>query len=108
MSSRATLRAAVVLSALLAVGCMAPVGASTTSVPKDGATECASQCAVMGLKLAAVAIMANNVGCVCQPPPGAQGQGEKAVGPAGMATLVLLEQQRQQQEQQSRTSATRR
>lgn len=108
MSQRAVLRAAVLVVALLSVGCVAPVGASDTKIPKDGASQCASQCAEMGLRLSAVAIMANNVGCVCQPPPSGQAsRGENAVGPAGMATLLMLEQQRQQQQQQQ-AAATRR
>lgn len=104
---RRAFSAVIALFAVLASGCVAPVGASSLSVPKDGASECASQCAVMGLRLSAVAIMANHIGCVCQPAASAQAQGENAVGPAGMATLEMIEEESKRQ-QQSHTQATRR
>lgn len=101
MIPRITARQFALFSALLATGCTADVGASSLSVPKDGATQCANQCAVMGLSLSAVAIMANNVGCVCQVQPAARTQGTNAVAPAGMATILLAEEQRRASQQQS-------
>lgn len=99
MSPRAALRATLVLSALLGVGCVAHVGAEDKKVPQDGASRCASQCAVMGLQLSAVAIMAGHIGCVCQPPSSPPtSHGERAVGPGGMATLLMIQQQQQQQQ----------
>src|SRR4029450_179777 len=58
-----------VLAALLLTACMAPVGTSgVVSVPPHAAQSCAQQCQTIGMRLTAVAIMANNVGCVCQSP----------------------------------------
>lgn len=114
-----SLLAALFVTTLLG-GCMpAPVGATgLASVPEDGASQCASQCTKMGLRLSAVAVMANHVGCVCQvpmmlapapaaatPAPAAIDAGSASVAPAGMATIALLaaaqaEQQAQQQQQQ--------
>lgn len=55
-------------AALPLAACVAPVGTSGfISVPPDAAQTCAGRCQSIGLRLTAVAIMANNVGCVCQP-----------------------------------------
>ena len=109
-----------VLAALSLTACMAPVGTSgVISVPPDAAQTCAQHCQTIGMRLTAVAIMANNVGCVCQYPapvgsaatsssraaPGSadrrsfgvnEGATESATTTAGMAT-ILMEQERQQQ-----------
>src|SRR5215472_8389080 len=108
-----------VLAALSLTACMAPVGTSgVISVPPDAAQSCARHCQTIGMRLTAVAIMANNVGCVCQSPaptgsaagsssraaPGStdrrsfgvnEGATESATTTAGMAT-ILMEQERQQ------------
>jgi hypothetical protein len=78
------------------VGCTAPVG-SSLRVPGDAADTCRRLCGRIGLELSAVAIMANNVGCVCEErrqasrPPAATDR-EAVTG--GMAT-ILLQQERQ-------------
>jgi hypothetical protein len=80
--------------ALLPVGaCMATVGVNNVSIPKNSAKICAGHCRSIGLTLSAVAIMAENVGCVCQA-AGASDKNEKAAGEmtapaAGMATIAL-------------------
>lgn len=83
---------------IASTGCTAPVGAGTLAVPKDGAVVCADQCAQIGMRLSAVAIMAGHVGCVCQPASGAQAADGAA--PAGMATIAMLESERRRQQQQ--------
>ena len=112
-------RFSLVLTALSLTACMAPVGTSgMVSVPPDAAQSCAQHCQTIGMRLTAVAIMANNVGCVCQSPapagspagsssradPGSTdrrlfglnvGATESATTTAGMAT-ILMEQERQQ------------
>jgi hypothetical protein len=113
------------LAALLACsGCDAPVGThGAVNVPSDSAQICENHCASIGLGLSAVAIMANNVGCVCQPkapdggtkpadstPEDAEKQANNALT-AGMATLMLQEEARRQQEeraQQQRMQQARR
>jgi hypothetical protein len=82
--------------ALTLLGCHAPVG-STISVPEDAAETCRDQCHNVGLRLSAVAIMANNVGCVCQANEAAAvGQQEAVTG--GMATILLQQQEQQRQQ----------
>ncbi len=88
------------LLVLLAPACMAPVG-SGLDIPPDAAKTCAEHCATVGMRLSAIAIMANNVGCVCQPAGPAPVAHESSVT-AGMATIAMqdAEQRRQQQLQQ--------
>jgi hypothetical protein len=110
-----------VLAALSLTACMAPVGTSgIVSVPPDAAQSCAQHCQTIGMRLTAVAIMANNVGCVCQSPapagsaagsssradPGStdrrlfalnEGATESATTTAGMVA-ILMEQERQREE----------
>ena len=84
-------------------GCgVAPVGVSgAISIPHDARNVCSQQCGTIGMNLSAVAIMANNIGCVCQtgagaPPVATTG----ASSAAGMATISMLEEQEQEQQQQ--------
>jgi len=86
--------AAIVLATSIA-GCMAPVG-SSLRVPRDATDTCRRLCAEVGLEMSAVAIMANNVGCVCQE----HRQGSRAAASAdreavtaGMATILLEEEE---------------
>jgi hypothetical protein len=106
--------------------CMATVGVDKFSLPSDAAQRCEGHCQTIGMHLTAVAIMAENVGCVCQalapaqtpkpaqpppsPPPPAPGADAGPLGTpvAGMATIAvqqaaaaaLLAQQQQQRQQQ--------
>ena len=109
--------------------CMATVGVDKFSLPTDSAQRCAAHCQTIGLQLTAVAIMADNVGCVCQvapapvptpnpayptpaiPPPAPRADAAGALGTpvAGMATIavqqaaaaaLLAHQQLQRQQQQ--------
>src|SRR4029453_9367487 len=108
------------LAALSLTACMAPVGTSgVVSVPPDAAQSCAQHCQTIGMRLTAVAIMANNVGCVCQYPapagsaagsssraaPGSadrrsfpvnEGATESATTTGGMATIRREQERRQQ------------
>ncbi len=81
-------------------GCPAVVGTSgLITVPPDAGKTCTTHCNTIGMDLGAVAIMANNVGCVCQP-RSTQADDSAAVS-AGMVTIMLQRQQEQQQQQQS-------
>lgn len=102
MKARKILHLAVVFFPLL-MGCVAPVGVSgAISIPRDAGNNCAEQCGQIGMKLSAVAIMANHIGCVCQPADGAHAS--QGAAPAGMATIAMLEQQEQDRQQQQRAS----
>ncbi len=90
-------------SLLSLCGCMAAVGTSgAISIPKDAQRQCRSHCESIGMGLGAVAIMANNVGCVCQ--GNASESLDAASITAGMATIAMqeAEQQQQQRQQQAR------
>ena len=65
--------------ALLAAACAARPVSGLTSIPKDTPASCSSICENMGLKLGAVVVIANEVGCVCQ---------KSADGPAGAAAVA--------------------
>jgi hypothetical protein len=73
--------------------CTAPVG-SKIHVPSDAAATCETHCHSIGLELSAVAIMANNVGCVCQRPKSPQVTSDRGgSAAAGMATIMLQQQE---------------
>jgi len=96
------------VASFVVVGCAAPVGVRGVSVPADAAATCARHCEGIGLQLSAVAIMANNVGCVCQKGGGAGSASasvadETGAATAGMATIAMqVEEEQQQQQQQQR------
>jgi hypothetical protein len=93
------------LSCFGTLGCMTPVGAGNLSIPKDARKDCSRQCAELSMELSAVAIMAGNVGCVCQTKD--SGQATLGTAPAGMATIALLEEQQRQQQQQQQQQQRR-
>ncbi|HEY5957966.1 MAG TPA: hypothetical protein VIV60_15490 [Polyangiaceae bacterium] len=76
---------------LCTMGCNAAVGVSGgVQVPHDAAATCAGHCSTLGLQLSAVAIMANNVGCVCQPRSQVGTVSDFTAGTsAGMATIAM-------------------
>jgi hypothetical protein len=73
-------------------GCMATVGASMMSVPPDSAQRCYAHCQAIGLNLTAVAIMANNVGCVCQPPAQPPVAAQASTTAGGMTAILMQEE----------------
>ena len=82
-------------------GCVAPVGVSGLSIPHDAGNVCSQQCRTIGMNLSAVAIMANNIGCVCQPSAGAPPVATSgASSAAGMATISMINEQEQEQQQE--------
>ena len=84
-----------VVSLTLFSGCFAAIGTSgPVRVPPESAHVCKGHCATIGLELGAVAIMANNVGCICQPKNEIASQSASTA--AGMATIMLQEQQRRE------------
>jgi hypothetical protein len=111
-------RALSVLTALLVssllVGCVPGLvsAAGSSSVPTDGASQCADQCGKMGLRLSAVAVMAHHLGCVCEVSPAgapvAPGSaGKQSLAPAGMATLALLAEAEAEEERRQQNASSR-
>jgi hypothetical protein len=82
---------------LLSSNCVAPVG-SEVRVPDDATATCEAQCNHIGLELSAVAIMANNVGCICQASPSGATAGHTEAVTGGMATIMLQEEQARRQQ----------
>lgn len=88
-------RLAILIAALSLIGCQATVGVNNATIPKNAARICAGHCRSIGMTLSAVAIMAENVGCVCQ--AGSSSSDEEASNDAGtlsspaagMATIAL-------------------
>lgn len=80
-------------------GCLTPVGTSGFTVPSDAQNQCQSHCRSIGMSLSAVAIMANNVGCICQVSGHARSGLGSAVS-AGMATIMIQQETQRQQGQQ--------
>ncbi|MFL5354929.1 hypothetical protein [Archangium sp.] len=54
------------LLCLLTTSCVTS-RATAFSVPRERATECVAHCAEIDMKLAAVVIISNSAGCVCEP-----------------------------------------
>ncbi len=98
-------------------GCTAHVG-STLTVPGDAGQTCTNHCQSIGMHLSAVAIMANNVGCICEPATVAPVAGDPATtspapndpanavdrqasSTAGGMTAILIQEQERQQAQQN-------
>lgn len=90
-----------------ATGCMAQVGSNLT-VPADAGQTCKDHCSSIGMTLSAVAIMANNVGCICEP-VGKENAAvaREASSVAGGMTVVLMEEAARQQQQASQNTAYR-
>lgn len=93
------LRWATIVLATSIAGCMAPVG-SSLRVPSDATDTCRRLCTGIGLEMSAVAIMASNVGCVCQE----HRQGSRSAAAAdreavtaGMATILLEDEEQRRQ-----------
>jgi hypothetical protein len=95
---RTQLLGALVMAVLLC-GCATTVGTTGFfTVPEDAATTCEKHCRNIGLNLGAVAIMANNVGCICEKADATAEGGASTA--AGMVTLMIQEEERQRQQQQ--------
>ena len=92
------------LSALVPLGaCAAAVGTTSgVSVPEDARAQCDGQCRSIGMSLGAVAIMANNVGCVCQVTGAGGAVSGGASVSAGMAAVAVQQAAAAAQQQQRR------
>jgi hypothetical protein len=89
------------------VGCTAQVGSSLT-VPDDAGQTCKDHCSAIGMTLSAVAIMANNVGCICEPVGNSDGAvAREASSVAGGMTVVLMEEEERRRTQAAAQNAYR-
>jgi len=98
-----------IVAAMTLGGCQVqpPVNPSL-EVPTDGAQVCANHCQTMGLQLASVVLMGNQMGCVCAPAsqvgPGLSVATDS--GAAGVAAGALIARQ-QAEEDQRRSQQSR-
>jgi hypothetical protein len=89
------------LCLLSTTGCVTQ-RATTFSVPKERATECVANCAELDMKLAAVVIISNSAGCVCEPrEEQLKASLAGAAAAAGGQMIQAENAQRQQHQQQS-------
>ena len=92
----------------LAVAGCATARATAYPLSKERATECTKHCETLEMRLAAVVVIMNSAGCVCEPKDaraGVASGGAAAAGGAAIATA--LEAQRQQQQRQQQQGAYR-
>lgn len=83
---------------LLLLAACAPGQPTAASVPRERRTQCAVACRDIDMKLSAVVVMANQVGCVCEPDNKLQPAEETVSGASaagGMVAILIAEQQQQ-------------
>ena len=78
----------------------------TLSVPKDTPEVCTQHCDSMGMRLAAVVLIANSEGCVCEPRDASPATPRAGAAAAGITPILAAASaaavHRQQQEEQRR------
>lgn len=84
------------LSCLLSAGCVTKK-ATEYSLPKERASECATHCAGLDMKLAAVVIISNSAGCVCAPKDAELNASLAGAAAATGGEMIEAEKTRQQQ-----------
>ncbi len=92
------MRAAVLTPLLLATACAAQVGVMPALLPRDAADQCQKQCDSIGLRMSAVAIMANHVGCICAD----RDEPFSGAGTAGGLAAALLTKENDERDRKSR------
>lgn len=88
------------LCLLSTAGCVTQ-RATAFSVPKERATECVAHCAEIDMKLAAVVIISNSAGCVCEPREEQLKASLAGAAAAAGGQMIEEEKARQQHQQQS-------
>lgn len=70
------------------------------SLPRERAQDCVEACDLLGMRMSAVVVVMNSVGCVCEP------QGTTGMSTNGAAAVTAAASVHYQQEQQQRTYAS--
>jgi len=84
---------AALLFPLLAAGCAINTGiAGGMYVTPALATDCAKQCNILGMRLAAVVVVHSTGGCVCEPKDRAADVNRGGAAAAGGAVVQLMEE----------------
>lgn len=68
--------------------------ATSRTLPRERASECATHCDTLGMRLSAVVIIMDSAGCVCEP-RGAASPAPAAAAVAGGAALVAAQEAEQ-------------
>ncbi|MCY1083505.1 hypothetical protein [Archangium lansingense] len=89
------------LLCLLSVGCTT-ARATYGSVSRERATECASHCEALGMKLTAMVIISSSAGCVCEPKDAQTRASLLGAATAASGQLIEDEKAAANQTQQSR------
>ncbi|ATB41493.1 hypothetical protein CYFUS_006959 [Cystobacter fuscus] len=82
------------LCCLLSTGCLTTAPAAYSKVPKERATECATNCEELGMKLSGVVIIRNSAGCVCEPKDSETKVSTGAVSAAAGGALITEEEEK--------------
>jgi hypothetical protein len=88
------------LLCLLSTGC-ATLPATTLPLPKERATECVKSCEDLGMKLAAMVVIRNSAGCVCEPKDAPPQTSTRRNAAATAVGAVLAEDDERAQQKQS-------
>jgi hypothetical protein len=89
------------LCCLLSAGCVTDK-ATQFSVPKERATECMANCASLDMKLAAVVIIKNAAGCVCEPQDAQAPTSSSAASAVAGGAMIAAEEEAQGQRRRQR------
>jgi chemotaxis response regulator CheB len=81
-------RRIVLVSLLLSACATTPAVSSGVQIAPDTRPSCAANCEKIGLKLAAVVLVRNSVGCVCAVPEARSGVGQGGEAVAGAVAVA--------------------
>ena len=86
----------VALLALLAAGCAVRPVSTFTTIPKDTPGYCGGVCENMGLKLSAVVVISDQVGCVCEKSASDHASAAAAVAAGGFIAVQRANDKREE------------
>jgi hypothetical protein len=92
--------------ALLAGCATLPAVSPGVLVRPETRTECAANCDAIGMRLAAVVLIRNSAGCVCEAREGSAGaNASRGVAVAAGAHVIVLEEEEEQRQRDARPPA---
>lgn len=87
-------RALALLALLTVLPACAVHSAAGFAPPRERATECHDYCGALDMRLAAVVVMMNHAGCVCEPLDAARASADRGAAVAGGAAVHAILEQR--------------
>jgi len=95
------MRTALLAALVTSFGCTVVNAVSAgVTLPKERALECKAHCEAIDMKLAALVLIMNHAGCVCEPRAASASLSGGAAAAAGGATIAALEDEQRRQQQQ--------